>query len=150
MRFKQILPFLAGVAVGAALACNDNSPKPPVKAAATPAVAAATPASTPVVIFALTPTPAPRVAPSPSRPEVSEPDDDFDAKPTPDSERVKELKALAEPEPATAPARRRGGATQARIVGGDGYLLGYDVVINGNTICSDPFVWTGTKEIECD
>jgi len=38
-----------------------------------------------------------------------------------------------------------------RIVGGDGYLLTWDITNqDGETLCSDPFVWTGTKEIECE
>ncbi len=35
-----------------------------------------------------------------------------------------------------------------RIEGG--YLMGFSVVKNGNTICEDPFFWEATKEIECD
>jgi len=36
-------------------------------------------------------------------------------------------------------------------VGGDGYLLTWDITNqDGETLCSDPFVWTGTKEIECE
>lgn len=31
-----------------------------------------------------------------------------------------------------------------------GYLMGFSVVKDGNTICEDPFFWEGTKEIECD
>jgi len=38
----------------------------------------------------------------------------------------------------------------AKVVGSDGYLMGWDVTKDGETICSDPFVWTGTQELECD
>ncbi len=39
----------------------------------------------------------------------------------------------------------------ARVVGEDGYLLGWDVIDqNSDRVCSDPFVWTSTREIECD
>ena len=41
-------------------------------------------------------------------------------------------------------------ASAATLVGGDGYLLGWDVEVKGNTVCSDPFIWSSTKEIECD
>jgi hypothetical protein len=38
----------------------------------------------------------------------------------------------------------------AQIVGGNGYMIGWDIQKDGETICSDPFVWTATKEIDCD
>lgn len=37
-----------------------------------------------------------------------------------------------------------------RIMGGEGYLLGWDVVVGGRILCTDPFVWPATREIECD
>lgn len=40
-------------------------------------------------------------------------------------------------------------ALAAQMVGEDGYLFGYSVLINGDTICYDPWIWTSTQEIEC-
>ena len=31
-----------------------------------------------------------------------------------------------------------------------GVLYGWDVVKDGETICYAPYVWSSTKEIECD
>lgn len=41
-------------------------------------------------------------------------------------------------------------AFAAQLVGNDGFLLGWDVSIGGETVCSDPYIWTSAKEIECD
>lgn len=38
----------------------------------------------------------------------------------------------------------------ARIVGGNGYLIGWSVTLDGDEICSDPFIWVSIKEIECN
>jgi len=37
-----------------------------------------------------------------------------------------------------------------QIVGGTGYLFGWSVSIDGNTVCYDPYIWEGAQEIECD
>lgn len=38
----------------------------------------------------------------------------------------------------------------ARIVGSDGYLSGWEVNVDGEEVCSDPYIRTGSREIECD
>lgn len=41
-------------------------------------------------------------------------------------------------------------ALAAKVVGDNGYLLGWSITKDGEEICSDPYVWTSTREIECD
>jgi hypothetical protein len=41
-------------------------------------------------------------------------------------------------------------AAAAVVVGDTGYLMGWSVTKDGEEICSMPFVWTATKEIDCD
>ena len=41
-------------------------------------------------------------------------------------------------------------AAAAVIVGGNGYLHGWDVTKDGDTICYAPYIWTSIREIECD
>ena len=38
----------------------------------------------------------------------------------------------------------------ATLVGNTGYLFGWSVTKDGEDICYMPFVWTATREIECD
>jgi hypothetical protein len=38
----------------------------------------------------------------------------------------------------------------AASVIGDAYLTGWTVTKDGDEICTDPYVWRGTREIECD
>ncbi|HWM47592.1 MAG TPA: hypothetical protein VNR11_11855 [Xanthobacteraceae bacterium] len=37
----------------------------------------------------------------------------------------------------------------AVVAGNDGYLTDWTITKDGEELCSDPFVWTGTMEIEC-
>lgn len=37
----------------------------------------------------------------------------------------------------------------ARVIGLDGYLRGWDVTIQGDTLCTNPYVWNVTRHIEC-
>jgi len=41
-------------------------------------------------------------------------------------------------------------AGAAVIAGSDGYLTGWSVTKDGEEICDSPYVWVGTREIECD
>jgi hypothetical protein len=41
-------------------------------------------------------------------------------------------------------------ALAAQIVGSNGYLSGWEITKDGETICDDPYIWVGTREIECD
>lgn len=38
----------------------------------------------------------------------------------------------------------------AATLAGNGYLYGWEVTKNGYTVCYVPYVWTATREIECD
>ena len=38
----------------------------------------------------------------------------------------------------------------AQVVGTNGYLTGWSVTKDGDEVCSDPYIWTSTREIECD
>ncbi len=37
----------------------------------------------------------------------------------------------------------------AKMSGEDGYMKGWEVVVNGKKACADPYVRVSTKEIEC-
>lgn len=41
-------------------------------------------------------------------------------------------------------------AFAAHLVGGNGYLIGWDVTVDGEEVCSDPYVWMSTRQIDCD
>lgn len=41
-------------------------------------------------------------------------------------------------------------AAAATLVGGTGYLHGWTVTKDGDEICYMPYIWTATREIECD
>lgn len=38
----------------------------------------------------------------------------------------------------------------AATLAGSGYLYGWDVTKDGETICYAPYIWSGSREIECD
>lgn len=38
----------------------------------------------------------------------------------------------------------------AKMVGGNGYLIGWTVDVGDEEVCSDPYIWHSTKQIECD
>lgn len=43
-----------------------------------------------------------------------------------------------------------GTALAAQFVREVGYLSGWFVIMNGETLCADPYVWPVSHEIECD
>ena len=40
--------------------------------------------------------------------------------------------------------------TAAVVAGDNGYMMGWEIKKDGEKICSDPYIWTEIKEIECD
>ena len=38
----------------------------------------------------------------------------------------------------------------AAVCAGTGYAIGWEVTKDGNELCSDPYIWASTREIECD
>jgi hypothetical protein len=51
---------------------------------------------------------------------------------------------------ASAKLRPRLPIHPAKVVGDNGYLMGWDITKEGETICSDPYVWVDQHEVECD
>lgn len=43
-----------------------------------------------------------------------------------------------------------GTALAARVVGDQGFLLGWDVKVGSEVVCRDPYVWPTLQEIDCD
>jgi hypothetical protein len=41
-------------------------------------------------------------------------------------------------------------ATAAIVAGDNGYLNAWTVTKGGEEVCSAPYIWVSTKEIECD
>ena len=40
-------------------------------------------------------------------------------------------------------------ATAAQIVGNSSYMMGWEVTVNGETVCTSPWAWVQTKQIDC-
>ena len=40
-------------------------------------------------------------------------------------------------------------AAYAASLVGSGYLFGWDVTVDGDRVCSDPYIWSSVKEIDC-
>lgn len=38
----------------------------------------------------------------------------------------------------------------ASVFSGAGFLVGWDVLVEGDLVCSDPFIYPATHEIECN
>ena len=43
-----------------------------------------------------------------------------------------------------------GAASAAQLIGRTGYLAGWTVTKGGEELCSMPYVWTASREIECE
>jgi len=41
-------------------------------------------------------------------------------------------------------------AFAAKMVGSEGFLMGWEVTKDGEEICSDPYVWASIREIDCN
>ena len=41
------------------------------------------------------------------------------------------------------------GLAAVKVTGADDYLKGWEVVVKGKKVCTDPYVRVSTKEIEC-
>jgi hypothetical protein len=41
-------------------------------------------------------------------------------------------------------------AAAAKLVGDNGFLIGWEVTVDGEVVCDSPYIWVSLLEIECD